>query len=502
MCGVVGIVGSENSAAPRVSFSAAYETFRGLMALQHRGQDAAGILTFDNATRGFGLEKDLGLVSSVFNQEKIEKLTGAMAIGHTRYATAGTDDKRDIQPMVTGIPFGFGMVHNGNILNYFSLAKELATQYGRQLLTANDLEVLMHYWGQFLLDGAAYPDVNTFSFENIKRATGNMFDTMIGGYAVLVLMAGQGMVAFRDQKGIRPLILGSRLDDNGGTSYCFASETNVLTHLGYKYVRDVQPGEVIFVDSANQLHSAIVRKDEAIAPCMFEWVYFSGAESTVNEKSVYKTRLALGERLGIKARAAIEAGEINPDVVMPVPDTSRPAAITLADVLSLPYREGLIKNRYVARSFILNTQEKREQAVEQKLIPVISEIEGKSILLIDDSIVRGTTSKKLIEVLMKYGAKEVVLGITCPPIRYACYYGIDFPDPKALIASGRDVREIEQWLGVKKVIYLDEEDLRQAIGVSKLCMACVTNKYPTGIAEAQAFSEQRQQVRIVKGKKA
>ncbi len=499
MCGIIGIIGPVQNESQNATCWAAHEAYRGLLALQHRGQDAAGILSFDDRTRMFVLEKDLGLVAQVFdNQSKIEKLSGNMAIGHTRYATAGTDGKRDIQPMVTGSPFGLGMVHNGNLLNYHSLAKELAEKFHRQLLTANDLEVLMHYLGYFLLEGGnGVPDQKTFHFDNIKKAVARIFGTVIGGYAALAMVAGQGIIAFRDPKGIRPLAIGTK-DTANGVAYCLASETSAMTYLGYKYLRDVEPGEVIFIDTEGRMQSALARQEKEKAPCMFEWVYFSGADSSIDHQSVYSVRLKLGQRLGMKAQEAIKRGEIAPDVVMPVPDTSRPAAISVADMLGLPYREGLIKNRYVARSFILSSQEKREAAIELKLMPIVSEIEGKSILLIDDSIVRGTTSKKLVALLKKYGAKEVIFGTTCPPIRFPCYYGIDFPNPAALIANGKSVEDVAQWLGAKHVIYLDEDDLRAATGISKLCMACLNNKYPTDIAEGGDFSRERTKVRAIK----
>jgi amidophosphoribosyltransferase len=494
MCGIIGIIGPESVGGRGASCAAAYEAYKGLLALQHRGQDAAGILTYDSATRMFAMEKDLGLVANVFSQEKIEKLNGFMAIGHTRYATAGGDGRRDVQPMVEGIPFGIGMVHNGNALNYYSLKEELSEHFHHQLLTANDLEVLIHYWGHFLMNGQALPTEKTFSFDNIKQAAAKMFETVIGGYAVLGLIAGQGLVAFRDPKGIRPMALGVR-EDNGVKTWCIASETIAMTYLGYQYLRDVEPGEVIFIDTKGNFQSAVVKKDPERAHCMFEWVYFSGAESVIDHQPVYGVRLKFGERLGMKASDAIKSGEIAPDVVMPVPDTSRTAAISVADALKLPYREGLIKNRYVARSFILNNQDKREHAVELKLSPIVGEIAGKSIFLVDDSIVRGTTSKRIVSLLKKYGAKEVTLGITCPPIRHPCFYGIDFPDSKDLIAHDKSAEELAEFIGVKKVIYLDEEDMRQAIGVSKLCMACVNKKYPTAIVEGEHFSRERQKAR-------
>ncbi|HCS23493.1 MAG TPA: amidophosphoribosyltransferase [Alphaproteobacteria bacterium] len=495
MCGVIGVIDPQSSETRGAAAAAAFDTFRGLLALQHRGQDAAGILSYDTQTRMFMCEKDLGLVTNVFDQQKIEKLTGSMAIGHTRYATMGGDGRRDIQPMVTGVPFGLGMAHNGNILNYPELADALSTEYNRQLLTANDLEVMINYFADFLMNGKTVADTETFSFGNIKSATEKMFGVLTGGYAVVALLAGQGMVAFRDPKGIRPLVLGMRETDDGRKAWCIASESIAVNYLGYAYQRDIAAGEVVFIDMDGNLQSAMATKEKQKAPCMFEWVYFSGAESTIDHQPVYGARLRLGERLAARTRAAIEAQEISPDVVMPVPDTSRPAAIAAAEALNLPYREGLIKNRYVARSFILSGQDKREWAVELKLSPVPGEIEGKNILLIDDSIVRGTTSKRIISLLRKYGAKEITLAITCPPHRHACFYGIDFPDPADLVAHGKTVEQIAETLGVNKVIYLDEQDLREAIGLTQLCMACINGKYPTATKDAEEFSQARKRLR-------
>jgi amidophosphoribosyltransferase len=494
MCGIIGIIGPHKIESRGVSSAAAYEAYRGLLALQHRGQDAAGILTYDTFTKMFAMEKDLGLVAQVFDQKKIENLNGFMAIGHTRYATAGSDGKRDIQPMVEGIPFGLGMVHNGNALNYYQLKAELSEKFRHQLLTGNDLEALIHYFGHFLMNGQPLPTEQTFTFDNIKQAAAQMFETVNGGYAVLSLIAGQGMVGFRDPKGIRPMVLGLK-EINGEKHWCVASETVAMTYLGYTYLRDIEPGEVFFIDMDSNFQSAIVKKEPERAHCMFEWVYFSGAESAIDHQTVYGARLKLGVQLGHKATAAMQAGEIAPDVVMPVPDTSRTAAISVADALKLPYREGLIKNRYVARSFILSNQDKREHAVELKLSPIVSEIAGKNIFLIDDSIVRGTTSIRLISLLKKHGAKEITLGITCPPIRYPCFYGVDFPDSKDLMAHNKTVEEMAEMIGVKKIIYLDEEDLRQAIGTTKLCMACVNKKYPTVVTEAENYARERKKAR-------
>ncbi len=499
MCGIVGIIGSgADSKQKATPYYASYQVYRALLTLQHRGQDAAGILSYDNHYKIFSEEKNVGLVAQVFDQEKIESLTGEMAIGHTRYATAGGDGKGDIQPMVTGAPFGLGMVHNGNLLNYYSLAKKLKKDHNRHLLTSNDLEVLMNYWDLFLLNGKGVKE-STFSFDNIARATEELFDTLIGGYAVLGMIADHGMFAFRDPNGIRPLSLGVKENEDGGMQYCVCSETVAMNYTGHKYLREIEPGELVFLGLDGSIQSKIVKQAPKTSPCMFEWVYFSAAESEVNNQSVYGTRLNLGTQLGLKAQKLIDAGDIAPDVVMPVPDTSRTAAISVADKLNLPYREGLIKNRYVYRSFILNTQKKREEAVELKLSPIKSEIEGKRILLIDDSVVRGTTSKQIIALLKKNGAKEVVLGITSPPLRHSCYYGIDFPDEKELIANDRDINEIEKWVEATKVIYLGEDDLREAIGHKNLCMACVNNCYPTKIEEGKFFAETRKKMKNTRG---
>lgn len=496
MCGVIGIAGSVSSFHGDPEYQAAYEAYRGLLTLQHRGQDAAGILCYDELSKMFYQKRDLGLVAQVFDRDSIENLTGQMAIGHTRYATTGGNGKRDIQPLLTGAPFGLGMVHNGNIVNRKTLADTLTHDLKRHLLTQNDLEILLYYWSHYLLDGG---DVGkeSFSFANMCRATKNIFDRFHGGYAVIGLVGQSGMIAFRDPDGIRPLVLGKRETENGETRWCICSESVALNYLGYDFVRDVAPGEFLFIDLHGNLLSAVLKESKTPpAPCIFEWIYFSAAESVIENESVYKVRLRLGEQLGIKAQAAIDAGEIAPDVVMPVPDTSRSAAIAAADYLGLPYREGLIKNRYVHRSFILNTQEKREEAVHLKLSPIRSEIEGKNILLIDDSVVRGTTSKRIIELLKKNGAKEIVLGITCPPIRHGCFYGIDFPDPAELVANEKSVRDIAAWAGARKFIYLDEDDLKKAAAKDSLCMACLNGKYPTAAGDIAEFSENRRAERL------
>jgi amidophosphoribosyltransferase len=507
MCGVIGIIGpkevpgtnftdelvaSTSHIKSRVPCWAAYEAYRGLLTLQHRGQDAAGVLSFDSQRQKFYQKKELGLVAQVFDQENIESLVGNMAVGHTRYATVGGDGENDLQPLVTGFPFGVGMVHNGNLVNYHSLVDHLNKNLHQQLLTNNDLEVLLNLWCHSILSQRG-SEHGPFLFEHCVKAAKSIFDVANGAYAVVGLMAGAGLFGFRDPGGIRPLVMGrrERAGQPGVYDYCLTSETLALNFLDYTYVRDIAPGEVVLINEQGEVFSEVVVDRPRKSHCMFEWVYFAGAESSIEGKSVYGTRLNLGAVLSKKIKKLIDNSSIKPDFVCPVPDTSRTSAIALAETLGVPYREGLIKNRYIQRSFILDTQEKREKAVELKLSPVKSEIAGKNILLVDDSVVRGTTSKKIIDLLKRHGANEVTLAITCPPLRHGCFYGIDFPAEEQLIANGRSTEEIAEWVGANQVIYLDEEDLVDAIGINDLCMACINGKYPTCTSEAQEFQRRR-----------
>lgn len=491
MCGVIGVIGPYNES--KVPFWAAYEAYRGLLTLQHRGQDAAGVLSYDKDRRKFYGHKDLGLVSQAITPDQLESCTGNMAIAHTRYATVGTDGVGDLQPMVTGFPFGVGMIHNGNIVNYHSLAQDLGRTYDLQMLTNNDLELMLHLWCQKILEQRGSSN-KPITFEHIQSSASTIMEKTKGAYALVGMLAGVGMFGLRDPNGIRPLMIGKR-DSENGTEYCLASESLALNFLGFEVLRNVLPGEVVLIDEDGQLQSSVVAKVEKASHCMFEWIYFAGAESTIEDISVYGARLNLGKVLADKTRKAMDRGEINPDFVCPVPDTSRTASIGLAETLGLPYREGLIKNRYIQRSFILNTQDKREKAVELKLSPVRSEIEGRNILLVDDSVVRGTTSKKIIDLLKRFGAKEITLAITCPPLRYGCFYGIDFPAESDLIANGKTEEEIAKWVGANKVIYLEEEEVTRALTTSELCMACINNRYPTDVSEGREFAAKRNKLK-------
>lgn len=494
MCGIVGVFGTP------YSFQ---EVYQGLLLLQHRGQDAAGILSFDFATKNFHQYKDLGLISDVFSPETLSGFSGQMSIAHTRYATVGPknpiESKRDIQPMTINYPYGIGMVHNGNIVNYYELKEYLQDEKDRHLFTQNDLEALLN----LLSDGLNDKLKTDFSFDHFQKAVKELFEKAHGGFAVLGLLAEKGLFAFRDPHGLRPLILGQRnlteeekaaSPQHFGKSYCLSSESNALNFLGYEVLRDVLPGEIIFIDKKGEIFSSVdysSKKDIAPKSCMFEWVYFANPESVLEERSVYSTRLAFGKNLGSEIQSLIDSGEIRPDLVVPIPETSRVAAISLSETLRIPYREVLIKNRYIQRSFILNTQESRKRAVQLKLTAIASEIKGKNILLLDDSIVRGTTSKRIIEMVKEAGANEVYFATTCPPIRYPCYYGVDFPDPKELVASSRTIEEVSDYLGATRLIYLSPEATKKSIGKDSLCMACINGCYPVDVSAAKTFQDMR-----------
>lgn len=485
MCGIVGIITPKQHVA---SIQSSSEVYRALLSLQHRGQDAAGILSYNTHNKQFHWHKDQGLISQVFHHKhKLEKLTGEISLGHTRYTTVGPDSKVNLQPMLTGYPFGVGMIHNGNILNYHSEKKKLEQEDDQHFLSNNDLELLLNYWCKIF----QMQPIELSFFEKAQNVTENIFENFLGAFSVIGVMASKGMFAFRDPNGIRPLVLGRKNNDNNAVSYCLTSETDSLNIIGYDYVRDIEPGELIYIDLEGNITNKILRNNAHSSPCMFEWVYFSGARSVIQGKSVYDTRFKLGTNLANKIKTMIEKKELFPDVVVPVPDTSRISALAIAEVLKLPYREGLLKNRYSHRSFILNSQIEREKMVELKLSPVPSEVKGKKILLVDDSVVRGTTSKKIVDMLKRYGAKEVYMAVACPPIKNPCYYGIDFPSSKELLAAHKTYDEISKTINIEKIIYLDLEDLKKSIGLEHICSACLDGNYPTDIGQAKIFSEQR-----------
>lgn len=487
MCGIIGIIGSPYSSQ---------ECYQGLLLMQHRGQDAAGILSFETKRKVFNLHKSSGLVDQVFDQNHLESLVGEMSIGHTRYSTIGAAKEKDVQPLMVNFPFGLGLAHNGNIVNVNHLKDFLKEKRHRYIYSDNDAEVILNLIADGLMSyckSESNPHQNyVFDFQGLKESVNDLFKHAKGGYAVIGEIANKGLYAFRDPNGIRPLIMGRRLstDETSRYSYCFASESNTLNYLGYEIIRDVKPGELIFIDLKGNLKNCILTHKKK-ATCMFEYVYFANPESIIDEENVYASRIRMGELLGKKIQKMISSNFIDPDVVVPVPETSRVSAISMSEVIRVPYRELLIKNRYIQRSFILNSQKRRERAVQLKLSPVKSEIEGKKVLLVDDSIVRGTTSTRLIEMVRKAGAKEVYFASACPPILKPCFYGIDFPKSEELLAHGRDFKEIENILGADRIIFLDLKDLKKAIDKPDLCTACLDGKYPVDINEANEFNQNR-----------
>jgi amidophosphoribosyltransferase len=470
MCGLIAITGT---------LSSAYEVFFGLMNLQHRGQDGAGILTVDQKrNEGFHLQRGSGLVENVFSERTFKSLVGNAALGHTRYATVGRDDPNLLQPFLD-FQTGIGLGHNGNIVNFYSLRDEL-NQNGRQVpLIESDSAVILELLGQKLRN-------HEISSELAFEAIAHTVDRLVGSYSVICLARNGDIFGFRDPNGIRPLVLGRRIGITSETVYALASESIALSFLGFEAIEDVLPGEAVYITRSGEVTRRIIKQQE-YSPCMFEWVYFARVESAFSDKSVYEARFRLGQILAKQIKAAgIEA-----DVVVPVPETSRASAIALAECLGIPFRELLIKNRYINRTFILDDQATRQEAIRRKLFPIASEIQNKRILIVDDSIVRGNTASQIVKLVKQSGALDVTLVSTCPPITSPCYYGIDFPSPSELVAHNKTPDEIAKSLGADRVFYQTLEGLQEAIGEKKLCLGCLTGKYPTDVTSGEAFETMR-----------
>lgn len=469
MCGLIGVTGTSD---------AAKEVFLGLMNLQHRGQDGAGILTLGGAAGMFNIQKGSGLVENIFSERSFKGLRGQLAIGHTRYATIGRSDPNLLQPFLD-YKAGIGLGHNGNIVNIYSLRRELGAIGQALPATESDSEMILSLLTGRLADRALTPD-------SLFAAMAHCMDKLVGAYAVVGLDASGSLFGFRDPDGVRPLVLGKRLDQDGKLAYALASETIALRYLGYNELTEVVPGEAVIIDAKGDVRRRVL-KQSSFSPCMFEWVYFARVESDMGGVSVYEARFKLGlllaehlKKLGIAA-----------DTVVPVPETSRAAAIAIAEAMDLPFRELLIKNRYVQRTFILDGQEARQEAIRRKLFPIAGEVEGKRVLVVDDSIVRGNTGAQIIDLLRQSGAREVIMVSTCPPIKNPCYYGIDFPSRAELIACDASDEEIAAKLGADRVVFQTTEGLRAALAQRSLCMGCLTGQYPTDISDARDFEKRR-----------
>jgi amidophosphoribosyltransferase len=466
MCGVVGIISNK---------PVNQDIYDALTLLQHRGQDAAGIITWDE--NGLHARKSNGLIRDVFDQDHMEKLEGNMGMGHVRYPTAGGAQSSEAQPFYVNSPYGICLAHNGNLTNYDELAELLRTKDRRHLNTHSDSEVLLNVFAHELQSRANGKPTE----KNIFDAVDALHQRCKGGYAVVVMIVGYGIVAFRDPSGIRPLILGKRSNGNN-IDYIIASESVALDVTQFQIDRDVEPGEVIFIENNGKLHSHLYSGKTSYSPCIFEFVYFARPDSVIDNISVYKARLRMGEELAGQIVRQWPDNDI--DVVIPIPDTSRTAASQVAYNLGVKYREGFIKNRYVGRTFIMPGQEERDNSVRRKLNAIDLEFKGKNVLLVDDSIVRGTTSKQIIKLAREAGAKKVYFASAAPPVRYPNVYGIDMPAAKELIANNKSIAEITEAIGADHLIYQDLDGLIRAVShdnssITGFDDSCFSGKYIT-----------------------
>lgn len=468
MCGIVGIHSHDPVAA---------ELYDSLIHLQHRGQDAAGMITCDSR---FYPKHGLGLVREIFSERDIPVLKGNMGIAHTRYPTAGGYSEAEIQPMWIGSPRGIAIAHNGNLVNYQTLSEEIRHQQHRHLNSSLDSEVLLHLLADHLAQGE---QAEKNFFEQLCQAVKVVFDRVQGSYSIVGLVIGQGLIAFRDPHGIRPLVTGERKRADGGTDYIFASETTAFYSLGFEPTGDLQPGEVAFVNAQGKLFRRVLT-NKTFRPCVFEYVYFARPDAVLNGVSVYRSRLRMGQNLAQQWKQHYP--ECLPDVVIPAPFTANTAALSFAHEIGVRYSEGLYKNPFIGRTFIMPNQKARSRSVRYKLTPQRTEIENKKVLIVDDSIVRGTTSREIIKMVREYGAAEIYLVSTCPPILNPCFYGIDIPSRSELIAATHNLQQIQAYLGVDKLLYQSSEQLIEAVTrrgdhqIERPCMACMGGDYICG----------------------
>lgn len=470
MCGIVGVVSTE---------AVNQELYEALTVLQHRGQDAAGIVTCEGGR--LHLRKDSGLVRDVFHTRHMVSLKGTMGIGHVRYPTAGCTSSAEAQPFYVNSPFGIALAHNGNLTNAEVLKQELFVQDQRHINTDSDSEVLLNIFAHELQETGKL----RITPADVFQAVAGVHRRCRGAYSVVGMIPGFGVVAFRDPYGIRPLVFGKR-ESSSGTDYMIASESVALDVLGFELERDVQPGEAIVIEADGQLHFRQCAERTRYSPCIFEFVYFARPDSIIDNISVYKARMRMGDHLAEKILRQRPNHAI--DVVIPIPDTSRTSALQLANRLGVKYREGFIKNRYIGRTFIMPGQQLRKNSVRQKLNAIDLEFLGKNVLLVDDSIVRGTTSSQIIQMARDAGAGKVYFASASPPVRHANVYGIDMPAAHELIAHGRTDQEVQAELGADWLIYQDLEDLKDAVRkgnptVDGFDTSCFDGIYVTGDVE-------------------
>lgn len=462
MCGIVGIYGTDE---------VAYELYDAMLMLQHRGQDACGMCTFDG--KHFNLRKELGLVRDVFKEKEFSELRGNIGIGHLRYPTVGPGRSMDAQPFVRPSPYGIVLGHNGNLPHYQKLKDDLAKDEKTLVNSDCDAEIVLHVFAKAI---ARQKPSGNLTPEQVFNAVNEVYEKVTGGYFVVAYIAGQGMVAFRDPCGIRPGIFGKR-ETKLNTDYIFASESVALGLLGFEIISDVANGEAIFIDNDRKVHrKKILHKKHK--PCIFEHVYFARPDSVIDGISVYKARLQMGRKL---AKQIKDSG-LKIDIVCPVPDTSRSTAIALADELGLKFREGLIRNRYIGRTFIMPGQTMRKKSIRYKLSPNVAALKDQNVLLVDDSIVRGNTSKQIIDIVRQAGARKIYFASAAPMLTYPCFYGVDLPSRKEYIANEMSIEGIKNAIGADELFYQTLDDLVSAVkyaDVEDFCLACFDGDYAT-----------------------
>ncbi|HYD94619.1 MAG TPA: amidophosphoribosyltransferase [Noviherbaspirillum sp.] len=468
MCGIVGVV--SQGPVNQLIYDA-------LLLLQHRGQDAAGIAT--NHGNMFSMHKANGLVRDVFRTRNMRSLPGTAGIGQVRYPTAGSDSAEEAQPFYVNAPFGIILAHNGNLTNWEQLKVEMFNNDRRHINTDSDSEVLLNVLAHEIQQATTGYSLDPSA---LFKAVTALHKRVRGSYAVVAQIAGYGLLAFRDPFGIRPLCIGFN-DTDKGTEYIVASESVALEGLGFRFLRDVLPGEAIFIDLDGKLYNQQCADNPVLNPCAFEFVYLARPDSVIDGASVYATRLKMGEYLAEKIRREFAGGDI--DVVMPIPDSSRPAAMELAHKLNLEYREGFIKNRYIGRTFIMPGQAQRRKSVRQKLNAISAEFKGKNVLLVDDSIVRGTTSREIVQMARDSGAKRVIFASAAPPVKFPNVYGIDMPTRNELIAHGRSEEEVCREITADALVYQDVEALKRSISdinpaLRNFEASCFDGVYVTG----------------------
>ena len=473
MCGVLGLVAHE---------PVNQLLYDGLQVLQHRGQDAAGIVTVEGNV--FHMHKGKGMVRDVFRTRNMRDLAGRAGIAHVRYPTAGNaGSSAEAQPFYVSSPFGIVLAHNGNLTNTEELYENVCFKHLRHINTRSDSEVLLNVFAHELRREVTGAGTTELSVNHVFNAVSSLHKRVRGAYGVVALIAGYGMVAFRDPLGIRPLVLGKHTDEAGNTAYAVASESVVFNSIAFERERDIAPGEAVFVGFDGQIFTRQCAKAPRLNPCLFEYVYFARPDSVMDGVSVYQARVNMGITLAEKVARELPLDDI--DVVMPIPDTSRPSAMELAHRLGKPYREGLIKNRYIGRTFIMPGQATRKKSVRQKLSPMESEFAGKSVLLVDDSIVRGTTSREIVEMARQAGARKVYFASAAPEVRFPNVYGIDMPTREELIANGRTAAEIAREISADGCVFQELgalEDLVRALNpaIENFDTSCFSGCYPTG----------------------